>query len=185
MHWLQRYRTGILSGAVGTYAAFGDAGPAIEYEVMAELGLGEPEAVDWEGSRDRFAEFGCAIALAARSCGHIGQEIFLACGDDIGELSESTEAVGSSTMPHKVNPSLSISVVSLSREVCAYLIHQQLWMLNGAMDITTNAQTWHLCSGDCLAMELGECITYHNPTAKPARYVLALTTQPEQARRKP
>jgi transcriptional regulator with XRE-family HTH domain len=64
-------------------------------------------------------------------------------------------------------------------------IQQQLWMLNGAMDITTHAQTWHLSSGDCLAMELGERITFHNPTAKPARYVLALTTQPDQARRKP
>jgi mannose-6-phosphate isomerase-like protein (cupin superfamily) len=64
-------------------------------------------------------------------------------------------------------------------------IHQQLWVLNGAMDITTHTQTWHLSSGDCLAMELGERITFHNPTAKPARYVLALTTQPDQARRKP
>jgi adenylosuccinate lyase len=127
-HWLKRYRTGILSGAVGTYAAFGDAGPAIEHEVMTDLGLNEPEAVDWKGSRDRFAEFGCAIALAARSCGHIGQEIFLACGDDIEELSESTEAVGSSTMPHKVNPSLSISVVSLSREVCAYVTPLMEWI---------------------------------------------------------
>jgi transcriptional regulator with XRE-family HTH domain len=64
-------------------------------------------------------------------------------------------------------------------------IHQQLWVLNGAMDITSHTQTWHLSSGDCLAMELGERITFHNPTAKPARYVLALTTQPDQARRKP
>jgi len=128
VHWLQRYRTGILSGAVGTYAAFGDDGPDIEHEVMIELELNEPEAVDWKGSRDRFAEFGCVLALAARSCGHIGQEIFLACGDDFGELSESTEAVGSSTMPHKVNPCLSISVVSLSREVCAYVTPLMEWI---------------------------------------------------------
>lgn len=127
-HWLQRYGTGILSGAVGTYAAFGSEGPAIEREVMVELGLGAPEVVDWKGSRDRFAEFGCALALAARSCGHMGQEVFLACGDDMGELSESTEAVGSSTMPHKVNPSLSIAVVSLSREVAAYLAPLMEWI---------------------------------------------------------
>lgn len=127
-HWLERYCTGILSGAVGTYAAFGDEGPAIEREVMAELGLDAPEAIDWKGSRDRFAEFGCMLALAARGCGHIGQEVFLACGDDIGELSESTEAVGSSTMPHKVNPSLSIEVVSLSREVSAYVAPLMEWI---------------------------------------------------------
>ncbi|MET4577445.1 lyase family protein [Ottowia thiooxydans] len=127
-HWLERYCTGILSGAVGTYAAFGDEGPDIEREVMAELGLDAPEAVDWKGSRDRFAEFGCVLALAARGCGHMGQEVFLACGDDIGELGESTKAVGSSTMPHKVNPSLSIAVVSLSREVGAYVAPLMEWI---------------------------------------------------------
>lgn len=126
--WRDRYRTGILSGAVGTYASFGEAGPAIEREVMAELSLDAPEAVDWKGSRDRFAEFGCVLALAARTCGHIGQEIFLLCGDDIGELQEGGHAVGSSTMPHKVNPSLSIEVISLSREVAAHLAPLMEWI---------------------------------------------------------
>lgn len=119
--WLTRYRTGILSGAVGTYAAFGEQGPAIEREVMAELGLAEPEIVDWKGSRDRFAEFGCALALAARTCGHVAQEIFLLSGDDLDEVREANGAVGSSTMPHKSNPSLCIDVVSRSREVSARL----------------------------------------------------------------
>ncbi|WP_304308043.1 lyase family protein [Pseudacidovorax intermedius] len=126
--WLARYRTGILSGAVGTYASFGDAGPAIEREVMAELGLDAPEAVDWKGSRDRFAELGCAVALAAGTAGHIGQEIFLLCGDDLDELREATGAVGSSTMPHKSNPSLSIEVVSRAREVSARLQPLLAWI---------------------------------------------------------
>ncbi|MEJ8815582.1 lyase family protein [Variovorax ureilyticus] len=117
--WLTRYRTGVLSGAVGTYAAFGEQGPVIEREVMAELGLAEPEIVDWKGSRDRFAEFGCAVALAARTCGHVAQEIFLLSGDDLDEVREANGAVGSSTMPHKSNPSLCIDVVSRSREVSA------------------------------------------------------------------
>lgn len=126
--WLVRYRTGILSGAVGTYASFGDVGPAIEREVMAELGLDAPEAVDWKGSRDRFAEFGCAVALAAGTAGHIGQEVFLLCGDDLDELREATGAVGSSTMPHKSNPSLSIEVVSRAREVSARLQPLLAWI---------------------------------------------------------
>ncbi|OWT58265.1 lyase family protein [Candidimonas nitroreducens] len=127
--WLARYRTGILSGAVGTYAAFGDQGPSIEREVMAELGLDAPEAVDWKGSRDRYAEFGCAVALAARTCGHIGQEIFLLSGDDLDEVRETNGAVGSSTMPHKANPSLCIEVVSRSREVSARLLPLLEWIL--------------------------------------------------------
>lgn len=120
-HWLARYRTGILSGAVGTYAALGDQGPQIECEVMVELGLAPPEQVDWKGSRDRFAEFGCAVALAARTCGHIAQEIFLLSGDDLDEVRETNGAVGSSTMPHKANPTLCIEILSRSREVSARL----------------------------------------------------------------
>ncbi len=126
--WLGRYRTGILSGAVGTYAAFGEQGPDIEREVMAELGLAEPEVVDWKGSRDRFAEFGCALALAARTCGHIAHEIFLLSGDDLDELREANGDVGSSTMPHKSNPSLCIEVVSRSREVGARLQPLMEWI---------------------------------------------------------
>lgn len=126
--WLARYRTGILSGAVGTYAAFGAHGPAIEREVMAELGLDSPEAVDWKGSRDRFAEFGCVMALAARTCGHIAQEIFLLSGDDLDEVREVNTAIGSSTMPHKANPSLCIEVVSRSREISARLQPLMEWI---------------------------------------------------------
>lgn len=127
--WLQRYRTGILSGAVGTYAALGEEGPAVERDVMAALRLDPPEVVDWKGSRDRFAEFGCAVALAARTCGHIGQEIFLLSGDDIDEVREGTASVGSSTMPHKSNPVLSIDIVSRSREVSARLAPLMEWVL--------------------------------------------------------
>ena len=53
-------------------------------------------------------------------------------------------------------------------------IHQQLWVLEGAMDITLAAQTWHMEAGDCLAMALGARTTFHNPGPQPARYVLAL-----------
>ena len=148
--WLERYRTGILSGAVGTYAAFGDQGPDIEREVMAELGLAEPEAVDWKGSRDRFAEFGCAVALAARTCGHMAHEIFLLSGDDLDELREANGAVGSSTMPHKSNPSLCIEVVSRSREVGARLQPLMEWI---AVDYERDsAQHGDVLRDMCVAM---------------------------------
>lgn len=148
--WLARYRTGILSGAVGTYASFGDAGPAIEREVMAELGLDTPEGVDWKGSRDRFAEFGCAVALAAATAGHVGQEIFLLCGDDLDELREATGAVGSSTMPHKSNPSLSIEVVSRSREVSARLQPLLAWI--GIVYERDSAQHGEVLRDMCVGM---------------------------------
>ncbi|MTV36640.1 helix-turn-helix domain-containing protein [Duganella radicis] len=61
-------------------------------------------------------------------------------------------------------------------------IHQQVWMIEGAMDISVGAQHWRLEAGDTLAMRLDRHIVYHNPTRKQARYLVALTTQPTSRR---
>lgn len=127
--WLSNHATGIMSGAVGSYAAFGPDGPAIEAEVMAELGLKPPEAADWKGSRDRYAEFGAALAIAARGYGRLAQEIFLLQGDDIREVDEANPGIGSSTMPHKSNPLLCIDIMSRCREVSAELPTLLEWMM--------------------------------------------------------
>lgn len=64
-------------------------------------------------------------------------------------------------------------------------IWQQLWLLDGAMDIGLGGQTWSLATGDCLAMELGARIRFHNPGQKPARYVLALASTSDLSWRLP
>lgn len=56
--------------------------------------------------------------------------------------------------------------------------HQQVWMIEGAMDVSVGASQWHLEAGDCLAMRLDGPISYHNPTSRPARYAVALVTLP-------
>jgi transcriptional regulator with XRE-family HTH domain len=61
-------------------------------------------------------------------------------------------------------------------------IHQQVWMIEGAMDISVGEQHWRLEAGDALAMRLDRHIVYHNPTRKQARYLVALTTQPGSRR---
>lgn len=53
-------------------------------------------------------------------------------------------------------------------------VEQQAWVVKGAMDITHNGRTWTLHAGDCMAMTLGDRITFHNPGSQAARYVLAL-----------
>lgn len=53
-------------------------------------------------------------------------------------------------------------------------IYQQVWLIEGTMDISVGAQQWRLQRGDCLAMRLDSPIVYHNPTNKPARYLVAL-----------
>lgn len=127
--WVSRTRGGVLSGALGTYSLLGPQCFEIEARVMHELGLGAPETVDIKGSFDRYADFGAVLAIAARTYGRIAQEIFLLQGDDIRELEEAANGVGSSTMPHKANPTLSIEIVSRAREISAMLPVLFDWMM--------------------------------------------------------
>ncbi|MGT2456388.1 helix-turn-helix domain-containing protein [Cupriavidus basilensis] len=55
-------------------------------------------------------------------------------------------------------------------------IHQQVWVIEGAMQMTVGEKTRQLETGDCLAMRLDSPISYFNTTRKPARYLVALTT---------
>jgi len=115
--WLQRTDTGVLAGAVGSYAALGDMGFEVERRTMTELGLSLPEPADWKGTRDKHAEWGCLIAIAAKSMARMAQDIFLMQGDDLAELDEGNQEVGSSTMPHKSNPRKATAVIGLARQI--------------------------------------------------------------------
>jgi transcriptional regulator with XRE-family HTH domain len=57
-------------------------------------------------------------------------------------------------------------------------VDQQLWVLEGAMDITVGPERHRLREGDCLAMRLGPPTLFHNPTRKPARYVVVIASEP-------
>ncbi|MFJ2987377.1 helix-turn-helix domain-containing protein [Collimonas sp. NPDC087041] len=55
-------------------------------------------------------------------------------------------------------------------------VHQQIWILEGKIDITVGADTYSLEPGDCLAFRLDRPTAFHNPHRKPARYMVAITT---------
>lgn len=55
-------------------------------------------------------------------------------------------------------------------------IRQQVWMLEGSMDITTGAALHRLQQGDCLAMQLNELTMFHNPTDTASRYAVLIAT---------
>jgi transcriptional regulator with XRE-family HTH domain len=61
--------------------------------------------------------------------------------------------------------------------------HQQVWMLDGEMEVTVGEETWRLQTGDCLAMVLDRRIVFRNPGRKRARYAVALTTLPLTSRK--
>ena len=56
-------------------------------------------------------------------------------------------------------------------------VDQQVWIIEGAMEVTVGATRWQLAAGDCLAMRLDRPIAFHNPGPRAARYLVALTTQ--------
>jgi transcriptional regulator with XRE-family HTH domain len=56
--------------------------------------------------------------------------------------------------------------------------HQQIWVLQGEIEITLGRVRHALGAGDCLAMVLDRPITFRNRTEKPARYAVVLCHQP-------
>ncbi|MGL4230253.1 MAG: helix-turn-helix domain-containing protein [Casimicrobium sp.] len=63
-------------------------------------------------------------------------------------------------------------------------LHQQIWIVSGAMDVQVGETSYSLAAGDCLATKVGEPIVYTNPHAKDARYLVALSSLRGSTRRK-
>jgi hypothetical protein len=63
-------------------------------------------------------------------------------------------------------------------------LHQQLWIQEGAIEVTVGNVTYRLTKDDCLAMQLDEPITFRNRTRKAARYIVVLASErPRTTRR--
>lgn len=97
-------------GAASTLAALtalaGDPSAVVE-RFAAELGL--RSVPPWPGNRRTFTRVGDALAAGVDAEGRIANDVLLRARPEIGELSEARPG-GSSTMPHKKNPVLSVLV---------------------------------------------------------------------------
>lgn len=60
----------------------------------------------------------------------------------------------------------------------ATIVHQQIWIMEGAITLTLGEETYRLGTGDCLSMRLDQPTVFRNLTDAPARYVVALATDP-------
>jgi adenylosuccinate lyase len=106
---------GELGGAVGTLASLGRKGLSVQKRLLKRLGLGVPR-VPAKTAGDRFAEFFLLLAMLSTSLGKIAQNIYNLQQTEIDEATEFVEGkLGSSAMPHKLNPVVSGSVVLLGR----------------------------------------------------------------------
>jgi len=107
-----------LGGAAGTLASLGGSGSSVLEGFARELGLAEP-VLPWHTDRARISELGAALSLVAGVLGKISLDVVLMAQTEVGELAESPGdgRGGSSTLPHKRNPILSVTAIASTRRV--------------------------------------------------------------------
>jgi transcriptional regulator with XRE-family HTH domain len=57
------------------------------------------------------------------------------------------------------------------------VVYQQVWVLEGSIDITLGTERFKLKEGDCLAMQLDRPTLFHNATKKSARYAVVIASE--------
>jgi len=57
------------------------------------------------------------------------------------------------------------------------VVQQQLWVVEGEIDIQLGDSSYALSTGDCLAMQLNQPVIYSNNSSQVARYILAVSNQ--------
>ncbi|MEV4316630.1 3-carboxy-cis,cis-muconate cycloisomerase [Actinocrispum sp. NPDC049592] len=102
-----------LGGAVGTLSVLQDAG--IPDAFAAELGLAAP-VIPWHTNRTRMGALAGALGVLAGVLGKIALDVTLMAQTEVGEVAEATGG-GSSTMPHKQNPTRSVLITAAVRQI--------------------------------------------------------------------
>src|SRR5579872_1388086 len=103
-------------GATGTLAMLGDRGVAVSEALASSLGLACPDA-PWHAHRDRLAALLAALSIYAASLGKMALDIALLMQTGVGEAAEpgGDGRGGSSTMPHKRNPTACMLAIAAAR----------------------------------------------------------------------
>ncbi|MCS6936283.1 MAG: adenylosuccinate lyase [Candidatus Bipolaricaulota bacterium] len=118
---------GKISGSVGTYA---NVDPEVERRVCAKLGLAPVPISNQIVQRDRHAQVLTTLAICAGTVEKIATEIRNLHRTEIAEVREGRPH-GSSSMPHKQNPSTCETLTGLARLVrvnaLAALENQTIW----------------------------------------------------------
>ena len=126
---------GMMDGAVGTTAALGEQGWEIHKCVAEILGLPAATITNQVVQRDNHVEFISVLANIASTLDKIGLEIRSLQRTELAEVGEyfdPEKQVGSSTMPHKMNPITAERICGVARIIKSYV--------NAALD---NNPLWH------------------------------------------
>ncbi|MFO1322165.1 MAG: lyase family protein [Burkholderiales bacterium] len=111
-----------LAGAAGDLAVLDPDGDAIRADVARRLGLADPGGT-WHALRDEWIAFHVCLGTLAGVMSKMAGDIALSAQFEIGEMSE-PEAPGrggSTAMPHKRNPVLSLRVRAATQPVPGWI----------------------------------------------------------------
>lgn len=102
-------------GPAGTLSAFGERASEVEEALARALDLPLPP-IPWHSGRDALARLGTAAAALAGAAGKTARDVALLMQPEIGEASEPAGEGrgGSSALPHKRNPALSMLALEAS-----------------------------------------------------------------------
>lgn len=114
----KRVFVGMLGGAAGSLASFGEQGLVLQARMSEILGL-TPMPVPSRALADHQAEYVSLLGLLASVASMIGRESYQLMRTEYGEAKEPVPpgTVGSSTMPQKRNPILAQDIVAYAAQV--------------------------------------------------------------------
>jgi 3-carboxy-cis,cis-muconate cycloisomerase len=139
-----------LAGASGNSAALGEKAGAVRSALATELELGD-STLAWHSDRSTLAEFASLLTRINGSLAKMAEDCMLATQVEVGEL-VLTQGGASSTMPHKNNPVVGETLVSLFHLSSAMdglmtraMLHRQ------QRDGVAWALEWHALPQICMA----------------------------------
>jgi adenylosuccinate lyase len=120
-----RLCVGMMTGAVGTTAALGVDGLGVHHKLSQILDLKPVLISNQVVQRDNHAELMMVLANLATTLDKMALEVRNLQRTEIKEVGESfdpSKQVGSSTMPHKMNPITAERICGISRVIRAYVV---------------------------------------------------------------
>ena len=105
-------------GAVGGFHSFGAEGQVLADKIANKLGF-NCAIVGNRNSQEAFLEYVIKLAMIGQLVSKVIQEFYYLSSEEVGEIKEklNLDVVGSSTMPHKINPKQLIELKAYSNNL--------------------------------------------------------------------